>query len=527
MNHHSIFALKDKPQSLWIATTEKPNYPRLEEDIKTEILIIGGGIAGITCGYLLQKEGFSVTILEGDKIANGTTGHTTAKITSQHGLLYSKLKKQMSEELARQYAQANETAIHEIKNVVDALQIDCDYLPQSAYVYTQREDILEKIQEEADAALSLGIDAAYCDTVPIPLSVKGAVAFHHQAQFHPLKYVLRLAEAFVEKGGRLFENSRAVSLDEIQEKDSHYLVQTDKNCKVMAKEVIIASHYPFYNKQGMYFSRIYPERSYVVALKTKEKYSGGLYICEEEPTRSLRSQKYGDSELVLFGGENHKTGQGADTRNHYQTLMEAGSQLFTIEDIPFHWSTQDCMTLDSLPYVGNLTSKTPHLYILTGFNKWGMTNSMASAMLLRDLLLKGESPWQEVYSPSRGATLSSAVEFVVENADVGKNLIKGKLESNPPQESVQLKADEGRVVEVGGERLGIYKDPEGGLHTVNTTCTHMGCELNWNAAERSWDCPCHGSRFSVDGAIIEGPATRPLSISYDVNTLKKLLTEDF
>ena len=306
-----------------------------------------------------------------------------------------------------------------------------------------------------------------------------------------------------------------------------YSIRTKQGKTVTADKLIIASHYPFYNKHGMYFTRIYQESSYVAAIKTSQPYPGGMYLNVEQPTRSLRSQKIQDGELILVGGGKHKAGQCENTWEKYEELLDFANPYFTITDLPYRWSAQDCMTLDSLPYVGNYTADTPNLYIATGFGKWGMTNSMASGMLLRDLIVKGDSPWKDVYSPSRETKAASAINFVTENFNVAKKLIGGKLEALSKEEDIELPNGEGKVVELYGKRAGAYRDEQGILYIVNTTCTHMGCELNWNSAERTWDCPCHGSRFSYDGKIIEGPAVNELNMDDDVNTVGKLLTEDF
>lgn len=517
--------LKLSPQSYWIDSAKKTarEYPAMTEDIKADVVIVGGGIAGITCAYLLRKEGLSVVVLEADRIARGTTGHTTAKVTSQHNLIYHKLIKQMGVEMAQQYATANETAISEIKTLTDHLKIDCDFIPQPAFVFTESDEYVQQLYDETSAAASLGIPAHYSDSIPFPLMIKGAVRFDGQAQFHPLKYTYALAEAFTGSGGRIFEKTRAVEVGY----EEGYCITTEQGKKATCDSLVIASHYPFYNKHGMYFTRIYQERSYVTAIKAVEPYPGGVYINVEQPARSLRSLKTDDGEWVLVGGSHHKSGQCEDTWKKYEELLDFASPYFTITDIPFRWSAQDCMTLDGVPFVGNFSEDTPNLYIATGFGKWGMTNSMAAGMLLRDLIVKGESPWKDVYNPARETKAASAISFVTENFNVAKQLIGGKLEPLESEEDIDLAPGEGKVVEISGKRAGAYRDEDGVLYIVNTTCTHMGCELNWNSAERTWDCPCHGSRFSYEGRIIEGPAVKELSMGVDVKTVRKLLTEDF
>lgn len=521
MNLNELKNFKKSPQSYWMASTPSTSYPSLSEDIKVDVAIVGGGIVGISCAYFLAKEGIKPVIIEADRILQGATGHTTAKITSQHGLIYNKIKTKMGEEFARQYANANESAIGLIHKISQELNIDCDYEPQAAYIFTQQEQYVQKIMDEVKTASSLGIKAEYVDKIPFDIPIKAAVRFDNQAQFHPRKYLLSLAKEVSNMGCRIYEETRAVDIEE----NGAYIITTKEGNKITADKVIIASHYPFYNKHGMYFARIYLERSYALAIKAKEKYPGGMYITAEDPGRSLRYADSEHGELIIVGGEHHKAGQGIDTIKHYEALVDFADQQFTVEDIPYRWSTQDCMTLDDIPYVGHFTSDTPNLYIATGFGKWGMTNSTASAVLLKDLIVHGKSPNQDVYNPSRKTIAASAKEFMKENLNVAKELLKGKFA--PVPKDFDIKPGEGKIINGLGQRTGAYRDEEGILHLVNTTCTHMGCELQWNSAERSWDCPCHGSRFTYDGDIIEGPAVMPLEYNRDVNTVEKLIKDDF
>ena len=522
MNIEEQKNFKQPPQSYWMASTLQTEYPTLNEDLKVDIAIIGGGITGISCAYMLNKEGIKTAIIEADRILQGTTGHTTAKITSQHGLIYSKIKNQMSEEFAKQYADANESAIRMIEKLANDNQIKCDYIPQSAYIYSLQSEYIDKISDEAKVASSLGIKATFLEEIPLSFPIKAAVRFDNQAQFHPRKFLLTLAKNFINSGGNIFEQSRVV---DIEEDEGAYVIMTNLGKKVTAEKLIIASHYPFYNKTGLYFTRIYQERSYVVAIKARENYPAGMYIAAEESGHSLRNQMSDNGELILVGGEQHKTGQGEDTSKNYKALIDFSNETFTVEDIPYRWSTQDCMTMDGLPFVGHFTSKTPNMYIATGYGKWGMTNSIASAMILRDLIISGKSPWQDVYNPSRQTISASAKNFVIENLNVADKLIKGKI--SPLPQHVEIKPGKGEIIKANGERAGAYRDEQGTLHVVDTTCTHMGCELNWNSAEISWDCPCHGSRFSYEGDIIEGPAVKPLDFHKDVNTIEKLINDHF
>ena len=490
----------------WIATTEDTNYPELTDDINVDVGIVGGGLAGITAAHLLKENGFKVTVIEADRISKATTGHTTAKVTSQHSLIYDKTIKTFGKEMAQQYADANQHAIKFVRNLVKGNDIQCNFEDKSAYVFTYQDPkYVEKIKKEAEAAASLGISAQFVLETPLPFPVLGAVRFNDQAQFHPIKYALSLAKKIPGEGSHIFEGTRAVDIEE----EKTCTIKTNKGKKVTARHVIIASHYPFYDGKGMYFARMYPERSYLLAFKIEEIIPEGMFINVDTPGMTLRSQPHEGGQILLFGGESHKTAHGEQTSTHYENLRKLVRTIFTVKEELYHWSTQDYYTLDEIPYVGKLTSNTPNIYVATGFRKWGMTNAIAAAIIIKDLIIKGESPWQDIYSPQRSTTAKAAGTFITQNADVAVQLVSGKLEN--PDDHIDLGNGEGKVVEYKGKRTGAYKDRDGKLYLLDITCTHLGCELQWNDAEKSWDCPCHGSRFSYDGSIIEGPALYPLN----------------
>ena len=284
---------------------------------------------------------------------------------------------------------------------------------------------------------------------------------------------------------------------------------TDKGNKITCSKVIIASHFPCYDGLGLYLTKLRPERSYIIGAKIKEKFPDGMYINAEEPGRSLRSQNDKDGQLVLVGGEGHKTAHGENTITHYKNLINFAENTFNVENILYRWSSQDYLTIDSVPYVGYLNSKTENIYVATGYGKWGMTNGIAAAIILKDLIVNIDNPWKDVYNPSRSASVTSTKNFVIENFDVAKELVIGKL--GPVGNNLNLEKGEGKAVELEGDKYGAYKDQQGITHIVDITCTHLGCELKWNAAEKSWDCPCHGSRFTYEGDIIEGPAVKKLN----------------
>lgn len=488
------------PVSFWIDSTGDTNYPKVEEDLDVDVAIIGGGITGLTTAYLLRRQGLKIAVIDANRIAKGVSGHTTAKITSQHTLKYYKMINAVGEERAKQYADANQAAIELVEKIVRENNIDCDFRRVPAFVFTQDENYVQKIEDEADAASSLGLPAEFSDRLELPFNIKGAMKFSNQAQFHPRKYLLALASVIEGEDCRIYENTRIVG---IEEGDPDEAV-TDSGRRIRAKNIVQATRYPFYDKPGLYFTRFYPERTYLMGMNIGGSFPEGMYINAENPSRTMRTHSGNGKNILLIGGETHKTGHGADLHKHYEIIRDFAQSNFDVVDIPYRWSAQDYTAMDEIPAAGRLTSGKNSIFVATGFQKWGMTNGTASAMIISDMILTTDNPWEPVYSPSRLTPAASAKNFIVENADVAKNYISGKL--NIPEGTAEVVKGEAVITEVGGNKVGMYRDMDGELHFVSTTCTHIGCELKWNSAELSWDCPCHGSRFNYTGDIIEGPA---------------------
>lgn len=493
------------PKPIWRDSVNIPRFSNLVEDIEVDVAVVGGGITGITTAYLLSKEGFKVAIVEAGELLNGTTGHTTAKITAQHGLIYDELIQNIGKEQAKLYYEASMDAIQFIKNTIEENAIDCDFSEEDAYIYTNSENYINQLKAEENAYKELGIEGAIVSQLPIDYPVKAALMMKNQAQFNPLKYLLPLIEYIQKAGGLIFENTTATDVD-YGEKP---IVITREGLKISCKFVCACTHFPFYDGLGFYPTRMYAERSYLIAIKPEKEITGGMYINAEQPTRSLRLMNFNGEKILLIGGENHKTGQGIPTIFHYEALEEFARENFGIKEFLYRWSAQDLTTLDKVPYIGRITNNHNNVLVATGFRKWGMTNSTVSALLLRDIITEKENRYEEVFSPSRFNADPSIKEFISTNIDVAKHLLEGKLEY-PLRDVNDLKNDEGSVVHVSGKRAGAYKDAEGKLYIVDTTCSHLGCEVEWNSGDRTWDCPCHGSRFSIVGDVIEGPAETPL-----------------
>lgn len=500
--------LPQLPESLWRETSSLPTFPKLSKDIKVDVAIVGAGITGISTAYVLTKAGLKVAVLDAATILDGATGYTTAKITSQHGMMYSKLIHHFGEEAAKLYYESNEEALQFIRDTVKEHGIDCHLEEEDAYLYADSDDQAEQLQQEWRAYEQLGLPGEWVETVPVPLDIKGAIRLKDQAQFHPLLYLRALTDYIITHGGSLFENTMMEDYAE-QADDGLIQLKTQSGHIISCNHAISASHFPFFDGGSLYFTRLHAERSYVVALEAKTRFEGGMYINCGDPKRSLRSAKMNGKQVILAGGESHRTGDNQCTLRHYEELEKFGGALYDLTGIPYRWSTQDLITIDEVPYIGVLNSRHPNVYVATGYGKWGMTTGTLAAHLIRDLILGKDNRYAELFTPSRFKMNPSIKNLAVQNATVAKELVSGKI-GTVYMKPDDLRADEGCVVKHCGKRAGAYRDKEGKLYLVDTTCTHLGCEVQWNDAERSWDCPCHGSRFDYKGHVLEGPATKDL-----------------
>ncbi|WP_026906498.1 FAD-dependent oxidoreductase [Paucisalibacillus globulus] len=493
------------PEPYWRDNIDFPSFPKLEESIKADVGIVGGGIVGITAAYLLSKQNVKVALIDAGVILNGTTGHTTAKITAQHDIIYDEFIKHFGEDKTKLYFHAQMEAKAFIEKTIQELNIDCDFSEQDAVIYTNSDEYITQLENEKKAYDQLDIEGELTDSVSLQVPHKKALIMKNQAQFHPLKFLKVLAEESMKNGALIFENTTAIDV----EYNKHPAIITREGHRIVCRYIIEASHFPFYDGQGFYPTRMYAERAYALAIKAKKKFPGGMYISAETPTRSLRSAMLDGEEVWIIVGEKHKTGQGKSTIEHYQALLDFAEEHLGIEEVLYRWSTQDLTTLDKLPYIGRVSEAEEAVFVATGFRKWGMSNGIVAAKILTDLISEKNSPYADLYTPSRFQADPSLRKFVRTNADVAKHLIKGKLEFTDNNIKA-LSADEATVTRINGKRTGVYKDKEDKYHAVDTTCTHMGCEVEWNSGERTWDCPCHGSRFSYTGEVMEGPAKRPL-----------------
>ena len=491
--------------SYWVATTPETSFPGYPGgDLKVDVAVVGGGITGLTTAMLLEQAGASVAVVEAGRVACGVTGYTTAKVTSLHGLTYAKLTGTFGAQGARVYGEANQAGLERIAGLVTQLGIDCAFEHLPAFTYTEDPQRVSAIEEEVAAAQQAGLPASFSAEIGLPFPVQGAVRFEDQAQFHPRKFCVRLAEAIAAGGGHVFEQTRAHSI----RPGFPCTVKTDHG-PLRAEHVVLATHLPFFDPAGL-FAKTSPSRSYAAAVTLAEPAPPGMYLSADAATRSIRPLVDGSTQAVL-AGEEHKTGHGRDTRTHHQALEAWARARFPVRSIDYRWSAQDYLPADNVPYIGRLIPGFGRLHAATGFKKWGMTHSAVAAMLLHDQITGRANPWSELFRATRLHPLASTRALAVHNLDVGLRFAVDRLLTLRPPPALDLAPGEAGLRELDGEKVAAYRDEHGRLHAVSGRCTHLGCLVAWNAAERTWDCPCHGSRYTYEGRVIQGPAVDDLA----------------
>ena len=494
-------------ESIWREEADKINYPKLEENKETEICVVGAGIAGIITAYELTQKGKKVILLDRDTCVSGVTADTTAKITSQHGLIYNYLINEFGKEKAAKYLYANEEAIKRVKDIIDENNIDCDFEFKDAYVYTNDEKELVKIHQEVEAVKSLNFDAEYCTETSLPFKVLGAIKFKNQAQFNIMKYLQAILKILENKGVEIYEQTKVV---DVNKKDNGYNVITENEKTIQANYVVLTTHYPIMNFPGFHFLKMYQDRSYVIAGETSGDLPNGMYITSDSPTISFRTIKKGDKELLSIGGSDHKTGDNTTFLDeNYEQLEKYAKTLYPDFQVQYKWSTQDCISLDKVPYIGEFSKMMPQIYIATGFKKWGMTTAHVAARIITDKIIGNEKEYDEVFSSLRFNPIKNHKEFGNMLKQTTYSLVINKLKV-PKEKLEDIENDDGGIIEYEGEKVGVYKDKNGEIYLIEPYCTHLGCELTWNNLEKTWDCPCHGSRFNYKGEVMNEPAVQDL-----------------
>jgi glycine/D-amino acid oxidase-like deaminating enzyme/nitrite reductase/ring-hydroxylating ferredoxin subunit len=471
--------------------------------MRVDAAIVGGGIVGVTAAHFLKEAGLKVAVVEGRKVGRQVTGKSTAKITSQHGLIYHTLAEKFGEDGARTYAEANQAAIGRITELARTHGIDCDLEPKAAFVYARTEQHVATLEREVEVAQRVGLPASFVRDPGLPYPVAGAIRFDGQAQFHPCKYVAGLARTIPGDGCHVFEDTRALDVEPGRVVTARGVIE--------ARHIIVATHLPL-GKIGFFFAQAHPYNHCMVAAPLDPARSpDGMFISVDQPTHSVRTHRGDDGTLrVVAVGSQYKPGHTDEERKGFMDLEAFLRDAFGIETIEYRWTNMDYGSMDGMPFIGRSSAREDAFFVATGFNAWGITGGTVAGILLADLVAGRPNPWAALFDATRIKPAAGGATFLKENLQVAKHLLTGYL-SRRPNSPNEVRAGEAAILDQGATRkLAVYRDEGGRLHTVSAVCSHMGCVLGWNETERTWECPCHGSRFTVDGEVIHGPATQPL-----------------
>jgi glycine/D-amino acid oxidase-like deaminating enzyme/nitrite reductase/ring-hydroxylating ferredoxin subunit len=485
--------------SLWLDGAGDPPRPPLSADRRVDVAVIGAGIVGLQTAFELRRDGAEVAVLEGRRIGTGVTGHTTAKLSSLHGLRYASIASVHGSEVAAAYAAANEWGLARIVELAGELGIDCDLRRRPNFTYTEDPGRRGELEAEVEAGVAAGLPLALTAATDLPFEVVAAVRLDDQAEFHPLRYLRGLAAGIDAGGQRIYEDSRAVAVDGDR-------VVAESGAALVADRVVVATQIPFLDR-GLFFARAHVQRSYAVSVRVEGPVPEGMYLQAESPGRSLRSHPFDGGELLIVGGESHELGHG-EAADRFAALERYARDRFEVAGFEHRWSAHDFMPDDGLPYIGRLQPLSDRVLTVTGLAKWGLAMGAAAARIVADEVAGRRGEWAETFNPWRLPPLSAAPTLLKHNAASGLHFFADRARRGGSVDN--LAPGEGRIVGDGLGQTAVHRDDDGVLHAVSARCTHLGCIVRWNAAERTWDCPCHGSRFEPAGEVANGPATQPL-----------------
>jgi glycine/D-amino acid oxidase-like deaminating enzyme/nitrite reductase/ring-hydroxylating ferredoxin subunit len=487
--------------SYWNATAPAGDHPRLTGEIEVDVAIVGGGIVGVTLARALKDRGVSFALVEARRIGEEVTGKSTAKITSQHNIAYSVIARKFGEQGARHYAEANEAGLRMIVELAERHAIACNLERRPAITYTRDERHVAEIEKEAELAGRLGLPASLTRDTGLPFDVVAAMRWDDQAQFHPVRYVKGLAQTLAGGGGQIFEQSRVVDW-------AGDRIATDAGT-VKARHVVMATHLPL-GQTGFFYAETHPHMHPVIMGRAEAgRVPHGMYISVESPRHSVRGHRDDEGQdWIICTGPSFKHGHVDQEREGFAEIERFAAEHFGVT-ADYRWTNEDYAPIDHAPFVGWSSRSTDAVLVATGFNAWGITTGTAAAMLLADLATGRDNPWLSLFDARRVKPIAGGPEFVKNNAEVAADLVGGYL-ARKPSDPEALAPGEAAVFKVDGDNVAAYRDPKGKLHAVSAVCTHMGCIVGWNETDRSWDCPCHGSRFGMDGDVIHGPAVEPL-----------------
>jgi glycine/D-amino acid oxidase-like deaminating enzyme/nitrite reductase/ring-hydroxylating ferredoxin subunit len=470
-----------------------------------DALIVGGGITGLTAALLLQNAGKKVVIAEAHQIGFGTTGGTSAHINTFADTTYREAASAFGKDGAQLFADAINEGFGLIKANISTYRIDCDYETKTGFVYAEDEKQADQLDDIFEGTKAVAVPVNYTVQVPTPLDFQAALEFPSQAQFHPLKYLQAIAKAFIAAGGIILENTKIESLE--KHADSHVGVAGELT--IYAKNVVYATHIP--PGLNSYSLRCAPYRSYVLGVKLKtDKYLDALVYNMQEPYHYFRSHVIDGEKLLIAGGNDHKTGHD-EPEKAFEDLEKYVRQHYNVSSVKYRWSSQYYVPVDGFPYIGQMPEAAKGVYCATGYNGNGMMLGSIAGKLLADLIQGKENKYGQIFSPSRLKPVAGFTAFVQENTDVAYHLVADRFNIHETDSLKRLQPGTGKVVEVDGQKIAAYRDDKGEIFTLSLVCTHAGCIVNWNGEEKSWDCPCHGARYAINGEVLTGPATRPLA----------------
>lgn len=494
--------LPKERRSFWIETAEHNSYPALDQDIQVDIAVVGGGIAGILSAYSLAKADKEVALLEARTLLNGTTGFTTSKLSAQHQLIYDELMNRYDEEHARLFYEGNMEGIAYVQQITEKHQIDCHLNEQNAFVYTQKEEKKETFEKEANAYSRLNISGELQTELELNLEIAFAMQMNKQAEFQPVSFLQGVTKVIEELGGAVYEHSLVGEASQDDQGLIH--LKTNNGCNISCNKAIFATHFPTFEPDDYYRSNTQPEMSYGLVYQTEKELLNGMYISDDVPKKTFRKMKHDNKHYILVGGQSHRVGDDKSEMDRYEEIDQFAKKIFGVGDALYRWSSHDYITEDRIPFIGLLHPDYPNIYTATGFCKWGLADAAAGSRVLTDLVLGKENRYTEMYNPRRDIP-----ELSEENPETSKD--DDQIEKlSIPDEVENLQAGDAAVIEKDDERIGVYKDEKNDLHYMDLACTHVGCDLQWNDGDKTWDCSCHGSRFDAFGRVIEGPALKDL-----------------
>jgi len=481
-----------------------------------DVVIAGGGVTGIATGLQLQKAGKKCLIAEAHTLCFGTTGGTTAHLNTFFDNSYHQIQKDFGEDAIQLVASATERALELYRSNIEEYKIDCGYEQKDGYVYSQDDKQTEQLDKIFRASRQAGVDVNYTDRIPVPVGFQKAIVYRDQAQVHPSRYVYALAKAFEEAGGVLLQDC---SVEDVVEKEGGVVVQTSKGA-VEAGYLIYATHIP--PGINLLHFRCAPYRSYAIAVKLKDNiYPEGLSYDMHDPYHYYRTQEIDGEKYFIAGGEDHKTGHEKNTDAYFNRLEAYVRNYFAVDKIAFKWSSQYFEPSDGLAYIGLLPGSSGNILVATGYGGNGMTYSHIAAPLLTDLIFKKENAYAALFNPNRVKPVAGFTSFVKENVDVVAQFVGKRISAEKIKEFSELAPGEAKLVKYEGETLAIYKDEGGQLHALNPVCTHAKCVVDWNSSEKTWDCPCHGARYSIHGDVLTGPASKGLEVVELISLVEK------